>query len=119
MSEDGVNKITSKLGYFLVGAGLGATVALLFAPKAGRELRGDIVNTTYKGIDYADEGAKEIGHRVANVYKAGVEKVTDFIEESKGALEERKELIATAFEAGKKAYKEKKVEGLAVAAGEN
>jgi len=119
MGENGGERRTSKLGFFLVGAGIGATVALLFAPRSGCELRGDIVKTTYKGIDYADESAKEIGHRVANVYKAGVEKVSDFIEEGKEAIEERKELIATAFEAGKKAYKEKKVEGLAVAAGEN
>jgi len=73
--------------------------------------------TNYAGLDV--DQLEEIGHRVANVYKAGVEKVSDFIEEGKEAIEERKELIATAFEAGKKAYKEKKVEGLAVAAGEN
>ena len=29
----------SKLAYFLVGGGIGAVVALLFAPRSGRETR--------------------------------------------------------------------------------
>ena len=35
-----------KLVYFLIGAGIGAVTALLFAPKAGAELRADIADRT-------------------------------------------------------------------------
>jgi gas vesicle protein len=119
MSENGGKKFNSKLGYFLVGTGIGAVVVLLFAPKAGRELRSDIVNTTHKGIDYAGDSALELGHRVAKVYKAGIEKASGIIEDGKGAIEERKEKIAAALEAGKKAYKERREEGKALAAGES
>ena len=38
-----------KLTYFLVGAGIGAVLALLFAPKSGEELRNDIADATRKG----------------------------------------------------------------------
>jgi len=43
MSDDR-SDVGSKLTYFLAGAGIGAVIALLFAPKAGRELRGDIAD---------------------------------------------------------------------------
>ena len=41
-----------KLVYFLVGAGIGAITALLFAPKSGSELRSDLADATRKGLDY-------------------------------------------------------------------
>ena len=33
---------STKLTYLLIGGGIGAVIALLFAPKSGQELRGDI-----------------------------------------------------------------------------
>ncbi len=39
-----------KFVYFLVGAGIGAITALLFAPKAGSELRSEIADGTRKGL---------------------------------------------------------------------
>lgn len=59
---------TEKLTFLLIGAGIGATLALLFAPKSGRELRGDIADYTKKGLDAANEGARVIGERAAEVY---------------------------------------------------
>jgi gas vesicle protein len=59
---------TEKLTFLLIGAGIGATLALLFAPKSGRELRDDIADYTKKGLDAANEGARAIGDRAAEVY---------------------------------------------------
>lgn len=59
---------TEKLTFLLIGAGIGATLALLFAPKSGRELRGDIADYTKKGLDAANEGAKALGERANEVY---------------------------------------------------
>lgn len=59
---------TEKLTFLLIGAGIGATLALLFAPKSGRELRGDIADYTKKGLDAANEGARVLGDRAAEVY---------------------------------------------------
>lgn len=39
------------LTFLLVGGGIGALLALLFAPKSGSELRGDIAEVTRKGYD--------------------------------------------------------------------
>ena len=59
---------TEKLTFLLIGAGIGATLALLFAPKSGRELRGDIADYTKKGLDAANEGARALGERANEVY---------------------------------------------------
>ena len=47
----GDESISNKLTYLLIGGGIGAVLALLFAPKSGQELRGDIADATRKGID--------------------------------------------------------------------
>lgn len=51
----------------LVGAASAALASLLFAPKAGKELRKDIENTTNKAWDQASDyldTAKDKGHEV-------------------------------------------------------
>lgn len=51
----------------LVGAASAALASLLFAPKAGKELRKDIENTTSKAWDQASDyldTAKDKGHEV-------------------------------------------------------
>ena len=44
-------------------ASIGAVLALLFAPKSGQELRGDIAVATRKGIDRTRETASQVGAR--------------------------------------------------------
>lgn len=72
--------------YFLIGASIGATVALLFAPRSGQETREFIVG---KAKDFR-EGIKDMYHR-------GKDKVVH-----------EKEMISHAIQAGKQAYREEK-----------
>jgi gas vesicle protein len=55
------------LMYFIAGTGIGATVALLFAPKSGSELRGDIADATRNGYDATLEKANDLKERSADV----------------------------------------------------
>jgi gas vesicle protein len=71
----------SGLGYLLVGGGIGAILALLFAPKAGRQFRGDIADVTRRGYDAAAVKAKDIkatSGDLANTLKEKAEGVYDF-----------------------------------------
>ncbi|MBL8188323.1 MAG: YtxH domain-containing protein [Acidobacteria bacterium] len=108
-----------KLVFFLIGAGIGAVTALLFAPKAGSELRSEIADATKKGLDYARDTGRDIGERAQDYYHTGVERATDLTSrgrEAVGDLTQRgKELItnqkaqfAAAIEAGKQGYREAK-----------
>jgi len=67
-------KLKDGLIYFGVGAGIGAAVALLFAPKAGNELRGDIADVTRKGYDATLEKATELRQQSAEVVQNVKEK---------------------------------------------
>ena len=53
----------TQLTCFVLGATVGAVVALLFAPKSGRELREDIADATRKGVDRARETGSQLGTR--------------------------------------------------------
>jgi gas vesicle protein len=127
---DNEGQATEKLTFLLIGAGIGATLALLFAPKSGRELRGDIADYTKKGLDAANEGARALGERanevygtasgrvaeaygtasgrVAEVYGTAREKVSQGAEVVSEVAARQKEQIAAAIEAGKQAYREEK-----------
>lgn len=51
---------TNNLTYLLVGGGIGAALALLFAPKTGSELRTNIADVTRKGYDATVEKASDL-----------------------------------------------------------
>ncbi len=117
---------TAKLTYLLIGGGIGAILALLFAPKSGEELRGDIADVTRKGIEKSKEAALIAKERAGEYYEVGREKASEYVQAAQdkaGELKERageltekaKEAVANtknpfsaAIEAGKEAYVEEK-----------
>lgn len=66
-------KLGQKLMFFAIGGGIGAAVALLFAPKPGRELREDIADLAGKSYDKTLATANEIKHRTAEFYETAKE----------------------------------------------
>lgn len=120
------NDTSSKLSYFLVGAGVGAVIALLFAPKAGKELREDISGATKRSIDYANDRAKAVGQKASTMYSSSREKAnelyglsrektTNIVEAGRNVISDQKQRVAAAIEAGKRAYQEKKAAAAAAA----
>src|SRR5436189_49311 len=67
MAENQGSSAAEKLTFLLIGGGIGATLALLFAPKTGRELRGDIADYTKRGVDAAGEQARDLSRRILAV----------------------------------------------------
>lgn len=127
--NEGSNAAT-KLTYLLIGGGIGAVLALLFAPKSGEELRGDIADATRKGIEKSKETAAQLQERAGDYYEATRERATDLYEtaqEKAGELTEKAKSVAAstanpfnaAIEAGKQAYtaEKRKNESKAIAEG--
>ncbi|HLG17949.1 MAG TPA: YtxH domain-containing protein [Blastocatellia bacterium] len=119
MAENDSSSASEKLVFLLIGAGIGATLALLFAPKSGRELRDDIADYTRRGLDAAGEGARAIGDRASELYQTGRGKVGEAYEAARDKVVQgaetvtelgsrQKDQIAAAIEAGKQAYREEK-----------
>jgi gas vesicle protein len=59
-----------KLMLLVIGGGIGAAAALLFAPKSGRELRGDIAGAIDKGYDTALVATSNLKNRSTEFYEA-------------------------------------------------
>jgi gas vesicle protein len=122
--------VSTKLTYLLIGGGIGAVVALLFAPKSGVELRGDIADVTRKGIEKGKETASQLQERAGEYYEVSRERAGEFVhsaQEKAGVLGEKAKAAAArtanpftaAVEAGKDAYiaEKRKGESKAIAEG--
>ena len=128
--RDSGDNISTKLTFFLVGAGIGAVLALLFAPKSGEELRSDIADATRKGIDKSKEAAQQLGAKATEYYDTARETAGEYYEATREKATELYDTasakagevvtktrdvatrqagsISAAVEAGKKAYVEEK-----------
>ena len=113
------SSVTTKLTYLLIGGGIGAVIALLFAPKSGQELRGDIADVTRKGIEKSKETAAQLQERAGEYYEVGRERASEIYQtaqEKAGELTEKAKSAAArtanpftaAVEAGKDAYVQEK-----------
>ena len=98
----------TKLACFAIGATVGAMVALLFAPKAGRELREDIADATRKGVDRARETGSQLGAKAGEVYDAASSRAGELAQTARDAAARRGEQFNAAIEAGKQAYRDEK-----------
>src|SRR5688500_18359500 len=84
--------VTTKLTYLLIGGGIGAVIALLFAPKSGVELREDIADATRKGLEKGRETAAQIQERAGEYYEVGRERASELYstaQEKAGELGEK------------------------------
>lgn len=117
--REGSDSISTRLTYLLIGGGIGAILALLFAPKSGQELRGDIADATRKGIDRSREAAQQLGDRAGEYYEAtraragelysqAAERVGEVAQNARDAAARQGGTISAAIDAGKKAYQEEK-----------
>ncbi len=129
MGNDNDN-ISTRLTYLLIGGGIGAVIALLFAPKSGQELRGDLADATRKGIDKSREAAQQLGERAGEYYEStrdragelynqaaskasdaytqASEKVSEVAQTARATAARQTNTVAAAIDAGKKAYQEEK-----------
>ena len=126
----------TKLTYLLIGGGIGAILGLLFAPKAGEELRGDIADATRKGLEKGKETAALVGEKAGDYYEVSRDKASDLYQTAQskasdlyqtaqsrasdlagrasGLTDKAKDAVSgsnplsAAIEAGKKAYSEEK-----------
>ena len=117
--RDSGDNISTRLTYLLIGGGIGAILALLFAPKSGQELRGDIADATRKGIDRSREAAQQLGDRAGEYYEAtrgraaelytqAADRVTEVAQSAREAAARQGGTLTAAIDAGKKAYQEEK-----------
>jgi gas vesicle protein len=97
-----------KFLYFIAGAGIGAAIGLLFAPKTGRETREILARTATEGREYRTSKVGEGRQYLEDSKRKVGDDFTTFLDRSKEAVQRQKEQLTAAFEAGKQAYREEK-----------
>ena len=95
-NDKGLNASTVFLA-FLAGAAVGSGLALLAAPKTGRELREKISGLTDEAVSKIKDYASEAQTRI-----------NASLEEGKDLLKEKKSILSSAIEAGKEAMEREK-----------
>lgn len=120
-------------GWFLAGLGIGALVGVLYAPKAGKETRDDLVagalEARDKGVQYYNQGveqaqqyyqqgketvgqyvdkSKEVAGQYVDkgkeYYDKGRTQWTEYVEKGKNLVQNQSEAVTAAVSAGKDAY---------------
>lgn len=87
--ECGTVGLGQKLKFLLIGCGIGAGFALLFAPKSGRELRASISDVVTDGYLRTVESANQLKATAADYYETATEtgnEVLDVVTSGMGAV---------------------------------
>lgn len=110
------------LGWFVAGLSIGALVGVLYAPKAGKETREDLVASALDAKDRAAVLAQQAKDRAAELaaqgkdqmnrysdrgreyYERGRTQWAQYVEKGKGLVQEHQNKVSAAFDAGKEAY---------------
>jgi gas vesicle protein len=78
------------LGWFVAGLSLGALLGVLYAPKAGKETRDDIMN-----------GAREARERAEELIEQGKQKASEYADQGRQYYEQGKQKASDLVEQGK------------------
>ena len=105
MSNDDRNGGTSgAVLSFLLGALSGAALAILFAPRSGKETR-EILG---EKLRETQERGRRLGEQAVAKGREVAEDASGYVERQREALEKRRDRLSAAVDAGRQAYRDEK-----------
>jgi len=87
--------LATKVTFFVAGVGIGAAIALLFAPQSGEETRKQIAEKAQEGKEY-----------VASKGRAIRRQAEDIVDQGKELVNKQKARMADLLESGKQVARE-------------
>jgi gas vesicle protein len=100
----------SGIGTFLLGAAIGAGLALLFAPQSGAETRADIKRRARKVRDSATRVAGDVTEKVTDTFQDARRRVEEQIDSARDAIHAKREQVRDAMDAGRVAADEARLD---------
>jgi gas vesicle protein len=109
--------------WFVAGLGLGALLGVLYAPKAGRETREDVISSARDGAEYLKQRSRETADQFSTLVERGRGQVGEFVDQGKeyfdrgraqveqalyqgrDFVQQQKDKVTAAVDAGKQAYR--------------
>ena len=83
-------QVPGAIATFAVGAGIGAALALLFAPKSGEELRGNIADGVNDGVNQVRSTGRDLKRRAQRAVDVAKDQVQDAIDAGDSAFNQAK-----------------------------
>jgi gas vesicle protein len=104
MSQDNGANASGIILAFLMGGLTGAALAILYAPRSGKETRDLLGERIREG---ADRG-RDLKERVAGKGREVLDDAAGYLDRQREGLERRKDRLSAAVEAGRQAFREEK-----------
>lgn len=98
------------IGTFLLGAAIGAGIALLFAPRSGAETRADIRRRARNAKDAASRTVHGVTDTVTDTFQDARRRVEEQIDSARSAIEHKRDQVRRAVDAGRSAADEARLE---------
>jgi gas vesicle protein len=98
------------VGGFLIGAAVGAGIALLMAPRSGVETRRGIRRSAERVRDAAQRAAQDVTDNVVDTFQDARRRVEEQIDTAREAIELRTRQVTSAVEAGRAAAQEARLD---------
>ncbi|HVE78975.1 MAG TPA: YtxH domain-containing protein [Gemmatimonadaceae bacterium] len=101
-----IEREEGSVGSFLLGAALGAGLALLFAPRSGAETRRELGRSARRVGNAAADAASGVRENVSGAFQQARATVEDRIDAARDVVERKKRQVAEAMEAGREAARQ-------------
>ena len=77
----------SGLGWFLAGLGIGTLIGVLYAPKAGKETREELLSSAREGTEFLKQKSRDAVDQVGDMVDRGKTQVNEYVGRSKEYVE--------------------------------
>jgi len=104
MSQDDGANASGIILAFLMGGLAGAALAILYAPRSGKETRDLLGDRIREGADRS----RELRDRASVKGRELFEDAAEYVERQKEGVERKRDRLAAAVEAGRQAYRDEK-----------